>query len=282
MKLTDSGASSETDDVRAIVVWLLKSIESGFSNNSNDDIGDVLRLMDPNSKVLQSFRMKKTKAAYVVNHGLAPYFLQKLYEDINVTDILALSFDESLNDVQQSCEMVLVIRYWSVKEMMVATRYLDSAFFGHGREIDLLLHFNKLTSKLDKSKVYHISMDGPRVNHKFLRSLKIDWTKELIHKLIDIGTCNLHIVSGAFKTGAEKTEWKVHKTMKGSWQIFHDTPVRREDYINITSSTEFPMFFSATRWVENQEPANRLISIWPNIKQLWNWWCRQKGKQHSS
>ena len=42
------------------------------------------------------------------------------------------------------------------------------------------------------------------------------------------------------------------------------------------------MFFSATRWVENQEPANRLISIWPNIKQLWNWWCRQKGKQPSS
>ena len=282
MKLTDSGASSETDDVRAIVVWLLKSIESGFSNNSNDDIGDVLRSMDPNSKVLQSFRMKKTKAAYVANHGLAPYFLQKLYEDINVTDILVLSFDESLNDVQRSCEMVLVIRYWSVKEMMVATRYLDSAFFGHGRESDLLLHFNKLTSKLDKSKVYHISMDGPHVNHKFLRSLKIDWMKELIHKLVDIGTCNLHIVSGAFKTGAEKTEWKVHKTMKGSWQIFHDTPVRREDYINITSSTEFPMFFSATRWVENQEPANRLISIWPNIKQLWNWCCRQKGKQPSS
>ena len=53
VKLTDSGASSETDDVRAIVVWLLKSIESGFSNNSNDDIGDVLRSMDPNSKVLQ-------------------------------------------------------------------------------------------------------------------------------------------------------------------------------------------------------------------------------------
>ena len=61
MKLTDSGASSETGDARAIVVWLLKSIESGFSNNSNDDIGDVLRSMDPNSKVLQSFRMKKLK-----------------------------------------------------------------------------------------------------------------------------------------------------------------------------------------------------------------------------
>ena len=283
VKITESTEAIDCN-VRATVIWLMKSIESGFSNNANDDIGDVLRSMDPSSKVLQSFKMKSTKSAYVVNHGLAPYFTKKLYEEIDSTDIIVLSFDESLNDVKQECEMVLVLRYWSVSQQLVCTRYLDSAFFGHGRYDDLLNQFNKLTSKIDKSKVYHISMDGPKVNHKFLRALKIDWSKELMHKLIDIGSCNLHIISGAFKTGAEKSGWNIHKTLKGSWQIFHDAPVRREDYTTVTSSTEFPMFFCATRWVENEKPANRLIKIWPNIRQLWDWWCKQKpaSKQPSS
>ena len=283
VKLTDTTrVANEEDNIKAIVIWLLKTIESGFSNNSTDDIGDVLRSMDPNSKILESFKMKKTKASYVINHGLAPYFRDKLYTEINASDMLVLSFDESLNDVVQKCEMVLVIRYWSFTQNMVKTRYLDSAFFGHGRESDLLEHFKKLSSRVDRSKVYNVSMDGPRVNHNFLRSLKRDWEDELIHKLIDIGTCNLHIVSGAFKTGAEKSEWNIHKTLKGAYQIFHDSPARRDDYTVVTKSLTFPKFFSATRWVENQEPADRLISIWPNIKQLWSWWCKQKGKQPCS
>ena len=276
LKIGESSSTSEKDEIRAIVIWLLKSIESGYSNNSNDDIGDILRSMDPNSKVMQSFKMRKTKASYVVNHALRPYFTGKLYEEISRTDIVVLSFDESMNDVKQENEMVLIIRYWSVNDKLVCTRYLDSAFFGHGRECDLLKEFNILTSKLDKSKVYHISMDGPNVNHSFLRALRRDWSQNLIHQLIDIGTCNLHIVSGAFKTGAEKTNWNIHKTLKGSWQIFHEAPARREDYTKLTSSSDFPMFFSATRWVENEEPATRLIKIWPNITKLWTWWLQQK------
>ena len=63
----------------------MKSINSGFSNNATDDVGDVLRRMDPNSKVLAAFNMKKTKAAYIINHGLAPYYRDLLYEQINVT-----------------------------------------------------------------------------------------------------------------------------------------------------------------------------------------------------
>ena len=62
----------------------MKCLHSGYSNNSTDDMGDVLRRMDPNSEILASFNMKKTKAAYVVNHGLAPYYRDMLYDTLAV------------------------------------------------------------------------------------------------------------------------------------------------------------------------------------------------------
>ena len=277
-KLDQLETLSEEEKVKAQILWLMKSINSGFSNNATDDVGDVLRRMDPNSKVLAAFNMKKTKAAYIINHGLAPYYRDLLYEQINVTDVVVLSFDESHNDVIKKGEMVLMVRYWCSSENMVKVRYLDSTFLGHAKENDLLVHFNKMCSKLDRSKIFHISLDGPNVNHSFMRSLKRDWENQMMHKLLDIGVCNLHIVSGAFKTGALATDWMIHKTLKGAYQMFHEAPARREDYALVTKSEKFPQFFSATRWVENQEPADRLIEIWPNIQKLWTWWTQQKPK----
>lgn len=45
-------------------------------------------------------------------------------------------------------------------------------------------------------------MDGPSVNHKFLDNLKEDFQSDKSDPaLLDIGTCGLHVVHGAFKTG---------------------------------------------------------------------------------
>ena len=122
-------------------------------------------------------------------------------------------------------------------------------------------------------------MDGPAVNQKLFRNVVKDRNKNLVHSLVDIGTCNLHIMSGSLKTGTEKTSWKLSKTLKGSYQIFHDSPARREDYEEVTESSTYPKFFCATRWVENKDVAERLLSVWPNFKKLFGWWSGQKGRQ---
>ena len=144
--------ATEEEKITAQIMWLITSVDSGFSNNSTYDIGDVLRRLDPNSKVLEGFNMKRTKAAYIINHRLAPYFRGILYEHIGASDVVVVSFDESHNDISKSCEMVLVVRYWSSTENCVKTRYLDSAFMGHARENDLLVNFNQMAAKLEKSK----------------------------------------------------------------------------------------------------------------------------------
>ena len=42
-----------------------------------------------------------------------------------------------------------------------------------------------------------------------------------------------------FKTGAEQTDWTMKKILKPVYQIFHDSPVRREDYFHWFQSISF-------------------------------------------
>ena len=97
-------------------------------------------------------------------------------------------------------------------------------------------------------------MNGPSVNLKFLQELvKYQEELEIVEKMIDIGTCGLHVVHGAFKCGTESTDWNIKETLKGSHQLLHDIPARQADYVSLTQSSEYPLFFCATRWVEDKK-----------------------------
>ena len=167
---------------------------------------------------------------YMSNHGLAPFFKSLLLSELNKSDIFAFSFDESLNQVNQTCEIDVYVRFWNVTELKVIIRFIGSAFFGHETHQNLLKHFHEVTKELDRSKLYQISMDGSILNLKFYNKIVQDRQENMVHSLIDIGSCSLHIVHGSFKTGAEKTGWNLKALLKGSFQILRDTPVRREDY----------------------------------------------------
>ena len=98
--------------------------------------------------------------------------------------------------------------------------------------------------------------------------------------MINIGSCNLHIVHGAFKSGFESTDWEMKKVLKGCYQILHDSPARRADYITITKSNKFPLAFCSTRWIEDRHVADRLLEIWPEIVKVVNYWnSLPKSKQ---
>ena len=92
-----------------------------------------------------------------------------------------------------------------------------------------------------------LSMDGPNVNLKCLQKVK-DSRDELGHsKLIDFGSCNLHTVHESFKTSAEASGWSFKQLLKSCHQILKDSPARRDDFINITGCSKFPLSFCATR-----------------------------------
>ena len=123
---------------------------------------------------------------------------------------------------------------------MVKVQFWNSSYLGHTTHKDLLEGFNSSVSDLDLAKMIQLSMDGPNVNWKFAQTLSKDRTDNGLSDLIDIGRCSLHIITGAFQTGSMASSWNLKKILKAVWQIIHDSPARREDFMSVTSSSVFP------------------------------------------
>ncbi|XP_066910897.1 uncharacterized protein [Clytia hemisphaerica] len=263
---------TSADVTKAEIRWALDGILKGNSNNQNANIGPLLNACFPGHETIKLFSLGADKLRYSCNYGLAPYFRSILQDEVKRSEIYVMSFDESLNDANQKCQMDLIVRYWDEKTQQVKVRYWDCSYLGHSTHADLLEHFSKTTESLDPSKMVQVSMDGPNVNLKFLKTLISSREEIKLPSLVDIGTCPLHTVNNSFQVGAKNAEWDLKKTLKGIWQIFHDSPARREDYEKETGSTVYPKAFCSTRWTENKPTAERAISIWPYIEQIVTYW----------
>ena len=85
-------------------------------------------------------------------------------------------------------------------------------------------------------------------------------------KLIDIGTCGLHVLHGAFRTGHEAAGWTINDFLRAIYMLFKDSPARKADFTSITGSTRFAKKFCSVRWVENVEVASRALEVLPHVK----------------
>ena len=104
---------------------------------------------------------------YLSTYGIAPYFKSSLKSQVDESPILVILFDESLNQITQTCEMDVILRYWDINGNTVKFRYWGCAFFGHAKHDDLFKQLNEATKELDEQKLYQISMEGHSVNWKF-------------------------------------------------------------------------------------------------------------------
>ena len=75
----------------------------------------------------------------------------------------------------------------------------------------------------------------------------------------------MHVVHGRFEKGAKESGWNLGNTLHSLWQIFHDTPARREDCIQITCSNLYSFRFCQHRWVEDIKVAEQALEIWPHV-----------------
>ena len=67
------------DVVKAEIIWILKSICSGYSNRSCEQLNCTFKAMFPDSKIAEAFSMGRTKSMYMINHGLAPFLSHFCY-----------------------------------------------------------------------------------------------------------------------------------------------------------------------------------------------------------
>ena len=154
----------------------------------------------PDSVIAQKMNCGPTKLSYLICFGIAPYFKQQFLKELKEAQCYVISFDESLNTELHEEQMDFLVRYFHKDK--VTCRYITSGFLGHTRAEDLKMKFEEGIIELEKKKMLQISMDGPNVNWKLYDSIVEKRSENDDYPgLIDIGSCNLHIVHGAFRTG---------------------------------------------------------------------------------
>ena len=90
------------------------TVSAHISYNANSDIGDVFRVMFPNSAIVKKLTCSSTYwlTSLLFTFGLSPYFTQKLVDKIRACKCYVASFDKSFNDVCQQGQMNINIRYF--------------------------------------------------------------------------------------------------------------------------------------------------------------------------
>ena len=71
---------------------------------------------------------------------------------------------------------------------------------------DLLEHLISVLDSLDLKKLLQVSMDGPSVNWAFFSVLCNYQTENDMSKFLSAGSCGLHAIHVAFKTGEQSTD----------------------------------------------------------------------------
>ena len=117
---------------KAEILWTLKSISAGYSNNSCSNNAGPFQHMFQASEIAKSFQLGPTKIKYLTNFCIASYYESALLERIKESPSFVISYDDSLYPITQTCEMDLLACYFDETEEKVKIRHLDSQFLGHG------------------------------------------------------------------------------------------------------------------------------------------------------
>ena len=131
-------------------------------------------------------------------------------------------------------------------------------------------------------------MDGPNINWKLLSMIKEDQSDRnpQAPKVLEIGSCSLHVIHGAFGTAESATDWNLRKFLKNCHSIFKKSPARRCDHLTANdlhsshvgkdTSYLFPLKFCGHRWLENSEAISRILDVFPYLQKYFAWLSGEK------
>lgn len=136
---------------------------------------------------------------------------------------------------------------------------------GHAKDLDIEQNRKEAVLNLGYRNLLQISMNGSNMNLKVTKDISAELEREHIHKLINIGTCGLHVLHYAFQDGVKVSVWEICSLLKSVFYIFLESPTRKEDFFTVTNSKIRPLQFCGPRWLENTSAAERLLLIWPHV-----------------
>ena len=119
-----------------------------WSYNSSSDIAKLFQCMFPDNEIVSQFSVGKTKNRYMILYGLPTHVKSRPREEINSSIYYSLSFDESLNSLEQKYQMDVNVRFWNECRNIVEIRYYDSKFLDRPNTENLFSRRNQLDASL--------------------------------------------------------------------------------------------------------------------------------------
>lgn len=255
---------------KAEILWVAHCVTNQLSMRTGSSAVELFPIMFPESTTAQKMRLHKDKIAYSATYGLGPYFLNEVCENVRKSPVFALSVDECLNEISQKNQMDIMVNYWDESVSRINTRYLNSLFLEKSTASNMLQELLTCveSSNLSLEKLVQLSTDGPNVNLKLIFDLRTHMREHLTseQQILDVGTCSLHIINGAYKTGLTKVGWKLNQFLRAIYRMFKNYPSRRASYLEITGSSLYPKKFCAVRWTENSDVIKRCLEMLPFLR----------------
>ena len=204
--------------MKAEICWALESLLSNYSFNSCSTKTELFEAMFIDSTIAKQFSVGKTKCAYYLTYGMAPYFKGCFLQSLKEVPLYAESFDESYNNVLRQGQMYLQVRYWNSEKERVDVHYSNSSFMGKLVAVDLL-----------RKKILQVFSDGPNINLSYLKILNEHRRDAQLNPLIDIGTGYIPYII-RLKNGEKESNWNVKKLSNAMFKLFDESPSRHADY----------------------------------------------------
>ncbi|KAH8027108.1 hypothetical protein HPB51_002262 [Rhipicephalus microplus] len=227
------------DDLSASTTSVASSSAAqGDDSQKSQASAALFPLMFPTSEVAAKVQLGKDQVGYTVCHGIAPYFRNMLLSSLVNVPYLEVCFDEALNKVTQKQQMDVLIRYWDAADDSVKTRYRTSCFMGHTCAEDLASAFCQALEEIKGSKILQVSVDEPNANFKFLRSLKEELRESDESHILDIGSCGLHAINGAYKAGHVASGCDLVSFLRSAYNLFKCGPARWADFVSLTGCSK--------------------------------------------
>ena len=239
---------------------ILRIVKNHGSFRSCLGLRTDLKAMFPDRQIAGDFTLSKTKCTYVVKYGIASWLKENLRKVINESPFYSISYDESLNRQMEEQQMDLQVRYWCNKTSWAVTQYYGFEFQMHGDE-SLSENLTGIAD-LPEEKLIRTTIDGPNVNWKVLEVIQKKPEENEYPPLAEIGSCGLHLVSGALHSAVVAADWPVKKVLRGMFKLLKDAPAGRAEYMRGSVTAFYLEKICVIRWAENEPVADRTIIIW--------------------
>ena len=128
------------------------------------------------------------------------YFQKQLIYDVNSSkNPVTLHYDETTT-TQVIKQMDLHFRFWSEEQNEVVRRFYTALMFGHaeGAKVAAAMVDKLEEDKVNLSSILTLSSDGPNVNKTIFRAVNTSLKGGGNPRMINIGTCNLHVIHNSF------------------------------------------------------------------------------------